>query len=128
MDESVNTYIDSKAETVRAQNDARFAEVLSKLETSRAEVRSDFAAISGELKGLSGELQGLAGRIGDRPTLGQLAALTITTGIGIVAVIAAILAYGGGRFSEGLSIGPIQAEIQETRTSIHELRAARRNS
>lgn len=78
MDPGTKYYIDSRDEATRAQNDARFAEVLAKLS-----------------QGATAE--------GQRKQTVTIVIAAVTTGIAIIATMIALLAFGADRFGSGMS-------------------------
>lgn len=79
--EGINTqaYIDRSMDAVRAQNDARFAEVLS-------------------------EIRDIRGLIASKPSTWQLVATVFAGAATILGVALAALSYGGDRFDGGVGI------------------------
>lgn len=78
MDPGIKHYIDSGDEVTRAQNDARFAEILAKLSQ---------AATAEGLRNL---------------TVTMVIAI-VATGIGIIGIMIALFAFGADRFGSGMS-------------------------
>ena len=81
MDREVTTkdYIDRSMDAVRAQNDARFAEVL-------------------------GEIRGLRQDISEKPSVWQMTGVVFAGAATILGVALAALSYGGDRFDGGVGM------------------------
>lgn len=75
-------YIDAKIDTVRAQNDARFAEVVGKL-----------GNIEHTLSG--------------QPSVASLIGTSAITALTILGLIVALLAFGGDRFDGGVQVSSV---------------------
>ena len=82
-------YIDAKADAVRAQNDARFAEVMSHLDAAAARVDAATAHI---------------------PTTATMIGTAAATGIAVVGLIIGILAFGGDRFDGGIGYSAVSIQ------------------
>ena len=96
LQQTIRELIDAKAESVRAQNDARFAELQARMKNSvtGAEFRTWIVG----------------------------AVLTI------VAVLVAILAFGGDRFDSGMSVADVVRKINaDHETRMSEIQADLRN-
>lgn len=76
---STQAYIDRSMDAVRAQNDARFAEVLS-------------------------EIRDIRGLISSKPSTWQLVATVFAGAATILGVALAALSYGGDRFDGGVGV------------------------
>lgn len=92
MDNETRLYVDAKTEATRAQNDARFAEVLSSISSLRSSLEGQIAAIR---PGMSWWqfASTLAG------------ALAVTLGL-----VFGVLAFASDRFDGGLSAGAVVDE------------------
>lgn len=95
VDAETKNYLDAKVDAVKAQNDARFAEVRSGLDNVLAQISI------------------ISSKIDDKPSLAWL----IGVGFAGVLAIVALLAFGGDRFDGGVQV---QSSVSETavRTSI----------
>jgi len=110
--------IDAKLETVRAQNDARFAEVLAVSRETAAEVRAIEGRIDGRLgeltgaiTGLKGQLDGISHRLDATSTKGAVWGAAVTSGLAVLAALLAALAFAVNRFDAGMSAGKATSEI-----------------
>lgn len=96
-------------------------ERVTRLETHMEYVRSDLAEIKASLGTIAGSFDGLKQDIRDAKLASQEARLeaiatkshsagkvtVITTGIAVVAIVLAVMAYGGDRFDGGLNASAI---------------------
>jgi len=112
MDPGTKDYIDAKTEATRAQNDARFAEVLGEMKAIGARVDVMGATLGAEISKLRSdigtEIGGLTARINvlEKTTISKLQVwgAVFTGSVAVVGLILAALAYGGDRFDGGVSI------------------------
>lgn len=81
--------LESKIEAVEARADARFERIMGELRTANAELR--------------GDIQAVGARTLDKYTAAGIA-------IGMVALIYALLAYGGDMFGLGISVKQVAHE------------------
>jgi hypothetical protein len=85
-------YIDAKVDAVRAQNDARFSEVLSEIKGLHLEVSTQNREISANIKSLPTKWSVVGG---------------IVAGIGLAI---GIFAYGGDRFDGGVQVSSVSVQ------------------
>lgn len=117
VDEQTRTYIDSKIEVAQAKSDARFAEMLARIETMGAGLSGRIDALGGRIDALGGRIDGLAGRIDGvehridgLPSRGSVA-LNVWGAAGtIFALMLAAFAIWGDAFGTGLSVSPLAAQ------------------
>lgn len=84
VDAETLRYVDKSMEAVRAQNDARFAEVLAQLR-----------------------------KLNDIPTFGKMVLTAVGVGVGGVTLIIGVLAFGGDRFDGGVQISSVSVQQAE---------------
>lgn len=78
-------YIDSKVDAVRAQNDARFAEVI-------------------------GRIDGLSAKLDHLPSTGAMIVTAVTSALAVVGIVLAAMSYGGDRFDGGIGLADQRQE------------------
>lgn len=81
--------LDAKIEASEARTDTKFAQMMGELTTMRAEINGKFETLSTRLDHVEGATKGMRSTV-------------IGTGIGVVAVIIAVMAYGAQWFGLGL--------------------------
>lgn len=84
-----NDLLDAKIAAGEARPDAKLAELVAEIRTSNAE--------------LAGRLSVLDGKIGMLPTKWTIIGVIVPSALGAVALVFAMLAYGGDLFGLGLS-------------------------
>jgi len=90
VDAGTKDYLDAKVEAVKAQNDARFSEVLG-------EIRSVGDRVS---------------HIGSPMTWQQLALTAASVGLVLIGVVFAVLSYASDRFDGGLAASALLDAVQ----------------
>ncbi|HEX2256707.1 MAG TPA: hypothetical protein VHG92_08420 [Afifellaceae bacterium] len=98
-----------------ARTDAKFAEVLGRMETMGAELMGEIKALNGKIETVATYTAGTKGTI-------------IATGVGVVALLIGILAFGDQLFGLGLSSSEVADQaarraVEEVRTYLQELRS-----
>lgn len=102
MDQGQQAYIDARTDLVRAQNDARFAEVAGKIDT-----------LAGKIDGLSGRLDGVVTRLDGLPTRRDAWLAPASAAAGLFLAGLAVLAFAGDRFDSGFGLAEKQQEQLE---------------
>ncbi|NKE77834.1 hypothetical protein [Ochrobactrum sp. MC-1LL] len=81
--------VDAKIAAAEARTDTKFAQMMGELTTMRAEINGKFETLSTRLDHVEGATKGMRSTV-------------IGTGIGVVAVIIAVMAYGAQWFGLGV--------------------------
>ena len=118
-------YLDAELKTARAETDKRFAEVLAEMKVSNATLAGEIRGLSGQIEGLrtavdgrlegmAGQIQGMSSRIDALPGMKAHWAGVAATIFAVVGLMLAALSWGNDQFGVGVSVSPIQAQIEKS--------------